>query len=87
MLGGIDALIFTGSIGEHAAFIRAQVGQSLERIGVDLDAEKNATVKSDQEAVLSSSQSKVELWLIPTDEEAVIGRHTSEIVGNVEAAC
>ena len=80
LLGGIDALVFTGGIGEHAARIRAQVCKSLEWIDMDLDAEKNALAKSDQEALLSSPRSKVEIWLIPTDEEAVIARHTRELL-------
>ncbi len=87
LLGGIDAIVFTGGIGEHAAPIRAQVCKSLEWIGVDLDTEKNAAAKSDQEALLSSPQSKVEIWLIPTDEESVIAHHTLEIIGITEASC
>lgn len=84
LLGGIDAIVFTGGIGEHAASIRAQLCQSLEWIGVNLDTERNAAAKPDQETLLSSPQSKVEIWLIPTDEEAVIVRHTREAIGMVD---
>jgi acetate kinase len=82
LLGGVDALVFTGGIGEHAAPIRAQVCKSLEWIGVDIDDEKNAAAQSDQETLLSSTRSKVELWLIPTDEESVIARHTRMMISD-----
>lgn len=61
LLGGLDALVFTGGI------------------GVELNDEKNATAKSDQETLLSSPQSKIDVWMIPTDEEVIIARHTREI--------
>lgn len=80
LLGGVDAIVFTGGIGEHAAAIRTQVCASLGWIGVALDAETNRAAKSDQETLLSSSRSKVEIWLIPTDEEAVIAHHTAMVV-------
>ncbi len=76
MLGGIDALVFTGGIGEHATAIRAQICASLGWIGVNLDDNKNKTGENAGEAIISTPGSKVQVWLIPTNEEAVIARHT-----------
>jgi acetate kinase len=76
MLGGIDALVFSGGIGEHAAPIRAQIASSLAWIGVQLDEKKNAEADGSREILLSTPQSAVQVWSIPTNEEAVIARHT-----------
>jgi acetate kinase len=79
LLGGMDVLVFTGGIGEHAPEIRAQICAALKWIGVDLDGDKNAAAKGDQDVLLSSPESKVEIWLIPTNEEVIIERHTRQI--------
>jgi acetate kinase len=71
-LGGLDGLVFTAGIGEHSPEIRKAVCTGLGWLGVELDAaanEKNATL-------ISAGQSRVAVRVIPTDEEAMIARHT-----------
>jgi len=71
-LGGIDALVFTGGIGENAAEIRAAVCRQAAWLGVTLDAAANANGR----ARISSADSAVSAWALRTNEEAVIARHT-----------
>lgn len=78
MLGGIDALVFTGGIGENAAPIRSQIASSFSWLGITLDEEKNAA-PGGKETLLSTPHSKVEVWLIPTNEEAVIARNARRL--------
>ena len=79
-LRGIDAIIFTGGIGENQINIRKKICEDLEWMGVKLDLEKN-NVRS-VETKISSEDSKVEVYIIPTDEEMVIARDTKRIVEN-----
>ena len=71
-MGGLDGIVFTAGIGEHAAAVREMVCARLDWLGVELDAAANAG----DEAVISASGSRVEVRVIPTDEEAMIARHT-----------
>jgi len=71
-LGGLDALVFTGGIGEHAAPIRERVLREAAWLGVELDAAANAA----HGPRLSTPASRVSAWAIPTDEELMIARHT-----------
>ena len=75
-LGGVDALVFTGGIGEHAAIVRARVCEQLAWLGVDFDAAANKAGSS----VLASPESRVRVWVVPTNEELVITRHTVQLV-------
>jgi acetate kinase len=72
ILGGADAILFGGGIGEHAPAIRARVLERFEWAGVHLDAERNASVNPTTGGPIHSRQSVVELWVTPTDEEAVM---------------
>ncbi len=76
LMGGLDALIFTGGIGEHAAPIRAQITKGLSWTGAELQAETNETLPSDGAVRLSPPSSRVACWRIPTDEESVIAEET-----------
>jgi acetate kinase len=76
-LGGLDALVFTGGIGEHAAVIRERICQRAAWLGVRLDAAANAAGG----ARISDADSPVSVWVIPTDEERVIARHAYRIAG------
>ncbi len=76
-LQGLDALVFTAGIGEHAASIRAQVGQASAWLGVDLDQEANAAGGPK----ISSPESRVNAWVVPTDEELIIARHARRVLG------
>ncbi len=74
-LGGCDALVFTGGIGENGAKIRTAVCAGLSEIGFDLDADKNATARS-SEVRLESPNSRAQIWIIPTNEELIVARQT-----------
>ena len=75
-LGGLDALVFTGGIGEHAAPIRARVCQDAQWLGVRLDAAANDAGGPK----ISADDRAVSVWVIPTDEDMMIARHTNDIV-------
>jgi len=75
-LGGLDALVFTAGIGERSPEIRAAVCDRLAWLGTAIDAEANAAGA----ARIATAQSKVGLWVIPTDEERTIARHTRRLL-------
>lgn len=75
-LGGLDALVFTGGIGEHAPLIRARVCRAASWLGVDLDAESN----EHSGPRISHSNSPVTAWVIPTNEELMIALHTQQLL-------
>lgn len=79
-LGGLDALVFTGGIGENDQKIRRMVCDKLHALGVKLDHDINAQSRS-VERCLSTSDSKVSVWLIPTNEELMIARDTYRLLG------
>lgn len=82
-LGGVDAICFTGGIGENSGKVRGAVLRGLEFMGVDLDQETNSKrIKGNVE--LSTETSKVKVFKIPTNEELVIARDTFEIVKNMK---
>jgi acetate kinase len=69
-LGGLDTLVFSGGIGEHASTVRARICDGLGFLGVEIDTERNAR----HAAVISTDHARVLVRLIPTDEELVIAR-------------
>ncbi len=73
-LGGLDALVFTGGVGENAAPIRAKICAGARWLGVELDEAANAR----HGPCLTDPANPVTAWVIPTDEELVIARHTLE---------
>ena len=75
-LGGLDVLVFTAGIGEHAAPIRARVCQDLQWLGVQVDETANRSGGPK----ISSDSSAVSVWVIPTDEDLMIARHTSNVI-------
>ncbi|MEC8240587.1 MAG: acetate/propionate family kinase [Planctomycetota bacterium] len=77
-LGGLDAIVFTGGIGENGQQIRAGVCQGLEEFGVVLDPDKNATARG--ETQLEAAASRVQLWTIPTNEELVVARQSRALL-------
>jgi len=80
-LGGLDAVVFTGGIGENSFEVRKEVLSNLEFIGIELDDEKN--LKKDGERVITKENSKVKVFVIPTNEELVIALDTAQIVNEV----
>jgi acetate kinase len=81
-LGGLDALVFTAGIGEKAAAIRERVCRDAEWLGLTLDAAANATGGPR----ISPPGSRVSAWVIPTDEELMIARHTRRVLEGSEGA-
>ena len=71
-LGGLDALVFTAGIGEHAPVIRERIAAKFTWLGLELDAAANAA----HGPRISRVHSRVAAWVIPTDEESVIAAHT-----------
>lgn len=78
-LGKVDAITFTGGIGEHGAKDRAAICENLEIIGAKLDPAKNEA-KGQKEWEISADDSKIKIWVIPTDEELMIARDTKKII-------
>ena len=78
-LGGVDAIVFTAGVGENQTGTREQACAGLEFLGIKIDKAKNATIHG-EEAIISTSDSKVKVVVVPTDEEIVIARDTKELV-------
>src|SRR5690606_4127858 len=76
-LGGLDALVFTAGIGEHAPQIRERVCARLEWLGVRLDKSANASGSP----CISTADATASAWVIPTDEELMIAQHTRQVLG------
>lgn len=76
-LGGVDALVFTAGIGENSSEIRQRVCEASAWLGIEIDAEANGQ----NAANISTSQSKLSVWVIPTNEELMIALHTGELLG------
>jgi acetate kinase len=77
VLGGVDALVFTAGIGENSAEIRQRICESSAWLGVAIDAKANAAAGPR----ITTRQSKVSAWVIPTNEELMIARHTARLLG------
>ena len=79
-MGGLDAVVFTAGIGEHTPYIRENALSGLEYLGIKLDKERNTFGHSGDAVKLSSDDSSVLVYMIPTNEELVIARDTEKIV-------
>jgi acetate kinase len=75
-LGGLDMLVFTGGIGEHAAAVRAEVCNGLAHLGLAIDPRRN---DSNQDTI-SAPDSRCRVRVIPTNENLMVARHTSRLV-------
>jgi acetate kinase len=76
-LGGVDAIVFTAGIGENSPEIRRRICESSAWLGVELDNDANQK----QKTRISTQQSKISVWVIPTNEELMIARHTATLLG------
>jgi acetate kinase len=81
VLGGIDGLVFTAGIGENSREIRSRICESSAWLGIELDREANAR----NGPRLSKTGSRASAWVIPTNEELMIARHTGMLLGLIEA--
>ena len=79
-LGGTDAIIFTGGIGENSPIVRRRVCENLECLGLQFDDERNRSLKRGSEGLISREGSRLECWVIPTNEELLIARDTVRAV-------
>ena len=79
-MGGLDAVVFTAGIGEHSPFIRELALSGLEYLGVKIDKERNDFGHSGEPVKISADDSKVQVYMIPTNEELVIAQDTEAIV-------
>ena len=75
-LGGVDAFVFTAGVGENSAPIRARIAEGLAWLGADLDPASNDAGA----ALISTPASRVQLLVVPTDEELMIARHTMALI-------
>ena len=76
-LGGVDAFVFTAGIGENSAKVRQRIAEKLGWLGAELDPGANASARQ----LISRKSSRPALYVIPTDEELMIARHTLALIG------
>jgi acetate kinase len=81
VMNGIDVLVFTAGVGENASLIREKVCEGLTFFGIELDHDKNA-LRSKEERRISTETSKIEVLVIPTNEELMIAREAKALVEN-----
>ncbi|KPL25720.1 MAG: acetate kinase, partial [Bacteroides sp. SM1_62] len=82
-MGGADAIVFTGGIGENAPDSREEICRGLEFAGIDFDLDKNAATRG-KEAIISKDNSPVKVMVIPTNEELVIAEDTARIIKEIK---
>lgn len=82
VLGGLDVLVFTGGVGEHAAAVRAMICDKARWLGVELET----TANRNHETLISKVTGRVAVCVIPTDEEIVIARHTRRLLHKAASA-
>jgi acetate kinase len=82
-MGGADAVVFTGGIGENAPLIRQRILDGLDCIGIVIDKEANRKLKPGNEGEIQSANSKLKVFVIPTNEELLIARDTFRCIKNI----
>ena len=78
-MNGLDAVLFTGGIGENESLVRSMACSDMEFFGIKLDEELNKTIRG-KLCKISSADSKVEVWVVPTNEELLIARDTLALI-------
>ncbi|HEU4767140.1 MAG TPA: acetate kinase, partial [Pyrinomonadaceae bacterium] len=81
-LGGVDAIVFTAGIGENSAEIRQRICEASAWLGIELDDAANTS----RQSKISTAGSRVSVWVVPTNEELMIARHTGALLGLAKAA-
>lgn len=79
-LGGLDVLAFTGGIGEHDAVLRRSVCDALSFLGVQVDEDANRAATKEAIAPIHASDSKVEIWVVPTDEGRIAAQDAARLI-------
>ncbi len=80
VLDGVDAIVFTAGVGENDREMRARILKGLDYLGVDVDFDYNMNAPRGEEITISKPDSKVKVFVIPTDEEMMIARDTAKLV-------
>ena len=83
VMNGLDAVLFTGGIGENSDDLRADVCRNMEYLGIKLDEKANEGMRG-KLAKISAPDSKVEVWVVPTNEELLIARDTKALVESMK---
>jgi acetate kinase len=87
-IGGAEAVVFAGGIGENSPEVRARICSGLECLGLEFDPERNAALSDGRAGPITRDGSRLAAWVIPTDEEILIARDTVRVVqragGNAE---
>jgi len=81
-LGGADALVFTGGVGQFGKAIRAAICKNLDFAGIKLDTEKNMAAKGNEETRIFAAGSTTQIWVLPTNEELIVARQTMEVLNS-----
>lgn len=79
-MGGIDAVVFTGGVGENQINVRKNICKQLEFMGIEIDEDKNNIRGEEKE--ISKDSSKVKIWVVPTNEELMIAKETVRMINN-----
>jgi acetate kinase len=79
-LGAVDAIAFAGGIGEHSPQMRARICCGLELMGISLSATRNDSTASDAATPIHSDVARVQVWVVPTDEELQIAREVRDLL-------
>jgi acetate kinase len=82
-LGGLDAFVFTAGIGENSPVIRARIAEKIAWLGATLDSASNASANA---PLISAAGSRVAIYVLPTDEELMIARHTLALLSEMRGA-
>jgi len=77
---GLDVIAFSGGIGEHDVTMRTELGQRMAWLGVDIDPTLNAQATKDQVMAIHTPDSRVEVWVVPTDEGVVAAREAARLI-------
>ncbi len=86
VLGGAEAVVFAGGIGENAPEVRARICAGLEWLGLALDPQRNAALSGGRAGPISRDGARLAAWVLPTDEELLIARDTLHVVHGVTSA-
>ncbi len=82
-LGGADAILFTGGIGENASAVRSLILDEMDWAGIAIDTTVNQTLPGGTDGRISTEDSRIEVWIIPTNEEVLIARDTMRLVSGI----
>ena len=81
-MNGLDGLVFTAGIAENNPWLRQQICDNLDNLGIKLDVQRNAEAVSGKETEISAADSKVKIYVIPTNEELVVAREVKRFLEN-----